>query len=347
MADKDKAEPPAPEVLKPREETAEDPSTDAPASKGGDSATAAKTGLRSRRATYRPSHKATFIGLAVVIAILVINAGVIIFVVRNQSKDEGQTAKGEVTISQGVLDKLGVNRTAVDELGIELVVNPDARFLNKVQVGGDLSIGGQLKLNTKFSANDVSAAKLEAGDTSLTQLNVNGDATANTLNLRRDLNVTGSTRLQGAVVVSQLLTVNNSVNVAGNLSVGGALTTRSFQASSLTSDTTLTIGGHIITRGVAPGVGPGTALGSSGTISISGNDAAGTIGVNIGTGASSGIIANVVFRQTYGNIPKVVVTAVGAGLGPLYVNRSASGFSVGTKEPTPPGGYAIDYIVMQ
>jgi hypothetical protein len=149
------------------------------------------------------------------------------------------------------------------------------------------------------------------------------------------------------VTVSQLLTVNNSVNILGSLAVGGTLTVRNFQASSLVSDTTLTIGGHIITRGNAPGVSAGPAVGSNGTVSISGNDAAGTIGVNTGTGAGGGILANVSFRATYGTTPHVVVSIVGAGAGSIYTSRTASGFSVGVNGALAPGGYAIDYIVMQ
>jgi hypothetical protein len=148
--------------------------------------------------------------------------------------------------------------------------------------------------------------------------------------------------------MTQLVTINNSLNVAGNLAVGGTLSARAFQASSLTSDTTLTIGGHIVTRGLAPNVGPGGgALGSNGTVSISGNDASGTIGINIGVGAGTGTLANVAFKNQYGRTPHVVVTGVGRGMGSLYVTRTAGGFSVGTNDSIAPGGYAIDYIVME
>jgi hypothetical protein len=334
------SEPPAPEVLHPKADNATPtPSTAA-------SSTTPKLNMR-RHATYRPSHKATFIGLAVVVAVLAINAGIITFVVRGQGLANAETSQSEVTISPGVLNSLGVSRNSIGNTGAELVVNPNSRFNGKVVIGSDVSVGGELKLNSKFSASDASLAKLEAGDTSLGQLNVNGDGTVSTLNLRKDLNVVGATRLQGPVTISQLLTVNNNVNVAGSLSVGGTLSARGFQASSLVSDTTLTIGGHVITRGPAPGVGPGNALGNNGTVSISGNDAAGTVAANIGTGAGGGIIAQVAFRQQYSNTPHVVVTGVGAGIGSVYVNRSVGGFSIGVNGPLAPGGYAFDYIVMQ
>lgn len=303
--------------------------------------------LPRRRVTYRPSHKATFIGLAVVVLILAANVGVITFIMRGQSTTGVATTQDAVTLNPATLNSLGVSHNTIGNNGAELVVNPNSQFNGTVTVGGDVSVAGQLKLNGKFSASDASFTNLQAGNTSLQQLNVNGDGTATNLNLRKDLTVLGLTRLQGPVTLAQLLTVNNNVNVAGNLAVGGTLSARGFHASSLASDSTLIVGGHVITNGVAPGVGPGTALGSNGTISISGNDASGTVAANIGVGGGNGIIAYVSFRSQYGSTPHVVVTGVGRGMSGLYVNRSASGFSIGVDGAVPPGGYAIDYIVMQ
>ena len=336
-------EPPAPEVLRSQSDDGKDEiPTGAPTT-----GVAKPKSKRLRHGTYRPSHKATFIGLSVVVGILAINAGIIAFVVNGQVDTKSSSNQNEVTISPAALDKLGVNRGSVGSAGTELVVGPNSRFSGKVTIASDVSIGGQLNLNSKFSATDASLAKLEAGDTSISQLNVNGNATVTTLNLRQDLNVVGITRMQGPVTMSQLLTVNNNVNVAGNLAVGGTLSARAFQANSLVSGSTLTIGGHIITLGSAPRVGPGSALGSNGTVSISGNDASGTVAANIGTGAGNGIIAQVAFRTQYSSTPHVVITAVGSGVGSVYVNRNAGGFSIGVNGALSPGGYAFDYIVMQ
>jgi cytoskeletal protein CcmA (bactofilin family) len=336
-------EPPAPEVLRSKSDDSKDETpTEAPIT-----GAAKPISKRLRHGTYRPSHKATFVGLSVVVGILAINAGIIAFVVNAQSDTKSGGSQNEVTISPAALDKLGVSRNSVGNAGTELIIGPNSRFSGTVTMASNVSIGGQLNLNSKFSATDASLAKLEAGDTSLAQLNVNGDATITNLNLRRDMNIVGTTRLQGSVTISQLLTVNNSVNIAGNLAVGGTLSARAFQANSLVSGSTLTIGGHIITLGNAPRIGGGQALGSNGTVSISGNDASGTVAANIGTGAGSGIIAQVSFRTQYSSTPHVVVTAVGAGVGSVYVNRNAAGFSIGVNGALSPGGYAFDYIVMQ
>ena len=335
----DKTTQPSPETLQPQSDD-ETVVSAAPTTKG-------EVPKRLKRVTYRPSHKATFIGLAVVVVILAVNVGVIAWLMRGNGVN-AVAERNEVTLSSETLDKLGVSKNAVGTRGTELVVGPNARFNGKVIVGGDITVAGKLSLNSTFVAPAATIAKLEAGETSLSKLAVNGDSTLSNLNVGRDMTVIGATRLQGPVTITQLLTVNNNLNVAGNLAVGGTLSARGFQASSLTSDTTLTIGGHIITRGSAPNVGPGgTALGSNGTVSISGNDAAGTVAANVGVGATSGIVANIAFRNAYGSTPHVIVTAVGSGPRNVYVTRSPSGFSIGVGDAMPPGGWAFDYIVMQ
>ena len=208
-------------------------------------------------------------------------------------------------------------------------------------------MAGQLKLNSKFSANEASLAQLQAGDTSVGKLNINGDSTATNITARKDIIVSGTTRLQGPVNIAQLMTVSNSVNITGNLSVGGTMAINAFQTNTLTSTGILTLGGHIVTRGSAPAVSPGPALGQNGTVSLSGSDMAGTIATNYGVGGGPGLIAAVTFVNHYTNVPRVVVSAVGGASGALYVNRTTNGFNVYTTGSMPPGGYAIDYIVMQ
>ncbi len=309
--------------------------------------TTSTPGKPSKRGSYKPGHKATFIGLLVVGAILAINGVIIWFVLKGQNDTAEKIAQESVVLSPATLNSLGLNKTPVGNLGAELVVGPNSKFKGDVTVSKNINIGGQLNLNSKLTAGDASLAKLSAGDTSVNAITINGDASATNLTLRKDLTVVGTTRLQGPVTMSQLLTVNNNVNIGGSLAVGGTLTVRSFQASSLTSDTTLTIGGHIIARGTAPSVTAGPGVGPTGTVSISGSDAAGTVAVNTGLGAPGGIVATVTFHQAYAQIPHVVLGAVGGGIGNVYVNRSSTGFSIGINGAIPPGGYAVDYVVVQ
>jgi len=149
---KDKmTETPTPEVLRPQT----DDGSSAP------EAAAATTPHASlqRRHTYRPSHKATFIGLAVVVVILAVNAGIIFFVMQSQTTAGTGLNQGQVTLSSGVLDKLGVSRNPVGNSSEELVIGPNSHFNGKVTVGSDVSIAGQLTLNSKFSASDARLGK--------------------------------------------------------------------------------------------------------------------------------------------------------------------------------------------
>lgn len=334
---------PAPEVLQPR--SAEGAAaTTTPATK---LAATSEEGKKLRRRTYRPSHKATFVALAVVVAILAVNAVVITLVLKNKAKSD-QANSEQVTISADVLSKIGVNKSTIGSSSALLTVDPDAKFNGKITAAGEVNLAGDLKLNSKMNANEAAIARLQAGNTSLSQLDVNGNSTLSALLLRSTLTVNGSTTLQGTVTISKLLTINDSLNVQGNVAIGGTLTTATFTARNLASTSTLTIGGHIITAGPSPSVGPGGgALGSNGTVSISGNDSAGVISINIGVGASAGTLANIAFKTQFSTVPRIVITPVGVP-GSFYItNPSIGGFSVAVGSGLPAGGYAINYIVQQ
>ena len=283
--------------------------------------------------------------------LLAINAAIIGFVIKSQSKSGSSTSQSQVSISSATLDKLGVNRSSVNNEGIKLIVNPDAQFNGKLQVNGDVSLAGQLKLNSKITAPSASVTTLEAGKTSLTDLNVNGDGTVTNLNVRNDLIVAGIARMQGTSVFTGLITANGNINVSGNLTVGGTLAVSTAHVSSLVVDGTIIIGGHVITQGSAPGVSKGSAsvIGTNGTVSLNGNDQSGTVVVNVGVGSgSTGVATIVTFKSAYSNIPHVVISQVGTGATNPYVNRSATGFSIGVDSPLVPGrSYIFDYIVAQ
>lgn len=331
------AQPVEAEVLQPRSEVS-------PPSQGSPSPSAAQASVNSGKPvhrSYRPSHKATLLGLSAVILILAINAVIFGVVLKKQSSDDNLASKGQITISTKDLNKLGINRTSLGSSGVKLLVAPDAQFKGKLSVSGSTDIAGQVVLNGKLTGTDATLNQLQAGNTSLTQLNVNGDGTLSTLNLRKDLVVAGVTRLQGAATLSALLTVTNNVNVTGNLAVGGVLSAKTFSIQSLN------ISGHLASSGPTPNIGPGPALGSNGTVSISGNDTAGTIAINIGAGASGGTLANLAFKTQYSSAPKVVVSSVGIG-GEFYLSGiTTAGFSVAVMSGLPPGGYRLNYIVVQ
>lgn len=329
---------PAPEVLAvqndtPAEETA---STHT-------SATTASTApaTQRRRNAYRPSHKATFIGLGVVLAILAANAAVLIIISKGQQDAQDTAAKTSVTLSNATLSALGVSRNPVGNAETELIIGPNTTFKGAMTVSGNTTLAGQLTLNNKLNATDASLVNLQAGKTEVQSLNVNGDQTVTNLNLRKDLQVAGTTRIQGALTVNQLTTVNNNMNVAGNLSIGGTLSVRNFQVGSLT------IAGHLLSSGSQPSVSVGGGAGSNGTASISGNDTSGTVAVNMGVGAGNGLLATVTFTTKYTDTPHVVVTAIGRSVPGMYINRTSAGFTISVDGTLSIGGYAFDYVVVQ
>lgn len=329
---------PVPEELKPKADNAA-----AEASSTKATTTTPTKATKRRRGPYRPSHKATFLGLMVVGAILAINAVVIAFIIQHHGKSNSNLAKGQVTINSSALDKLGVSNSPIGDAGIQLTVGPNAKFNGNVQVAGNESIAGKLSLNSTFTAASASLNQLQAGNTTLSQLSVNGNGTFSNLNVRSNLVVTGSTQLQGPVTVSQAFTIGNNLSVAGSVLVGGALRVGSFQTNNLI------MGGHVQTVGSPPSVSRGGALGSYGTATISGNDESGTVAVNAGTGAGSGVAAYVSFSSPYSTIPNIVVTPVGYGL-VVYITRSTTGFTINVSGLTPlaaGNGYQFDYIVEQ
>ena len=324
------------EVLKPRSDTAS-------ASSAPSQPSAASAAKKPRHRSYRPSHRATFIGLAVVVAILAINAVILELVLKKQAKNETLLTKGQVTISTADLNRLGIDRNAIGSSGVQLTVAPDAQFKGKLTVAGGTVISGQLTLNSKLSGTDANLTQLQAGETSVAKLNVNGDSTASSLNLRKDLVVSGLSQLQGPVTLKQLLTVNSNATITGNLSVGGVLSVNTFSVQSLV------VNGHLISSGAAPSVSPGGSIGSNGSVSISGNDAAGTVAINIGSGPNgNGLLANLAFRTVYASAPRVVISPVGLGAN-FYVNNiTTSGFSIGITGSLSVGAsFRINYIVEQ
>ncbi len=293
--------------------------------------------------SFRPSHTATFVALAVIIGLAVIVGGGIFFVIQRQSQAKKKAGLSDVSVNKSLLDQLGVNRSSTNDPSVALVVSPNAQF------NGSLTVGKEVKIASKLTAGQTSLSQLDAGNTSLTQLNVNGSSSLSDTAVRTNLTVVGTSKLQGPVQIDKLLTAG-AINIVGDLTVGGVLTTNTFSARSLTSTSTLTIGGHVVTNGPVPGITQGPAAGPSGTVSMSGNDSSGTIAMNTGLSPTAGIIATITFRTPYSAIPHIVVTPVGSPTGSLqyYINRTATGFSIGTNNaPTAASGYVFDYIVEQ
>ncbi len=152
------------------------------------------------------------------------------------------------------------------------------------------------------------------------------------------------------------LTVSGDINVMGdasfvNLDVAGDLTV---SGDTLLIGTVTTgdiyINGHIMTRGDAPDIAVGAALGTSTPeATVDGTDSAGTIAVTAGsTNVTDGVLAKITFADAYAGEYKVVVSAQDENAATLriYVARTAEGFVLKSLDPVAADTvYSFDYLV--
>ena len=238
-------------------------------------------------------------------------------------------------LSQADLERLAGDQAEIDRTNKILTVAANSVFngtvlaKSSVEVVGSLKVGGDLRLNG---------------------LTVAGQSTINNLDVSNDVNVQRNALIQGSATIEQSMNVNGGLSVGGSGSFGGALTAESISANSLEFSGNLNLSGHLTTNGAGVGASAGGATGGGGTASVSGNDTAGTVIANTGSGTSPGILASVSFTRSYGSTPHVILTPVGANAGAVdyYVTRTSGGFSIGTAS-TPPSGrsYTFDYFVVQ
>ncbi len=184
------------------------------------------------------------------------------------------------------------------------------------------------------------------GQTTLSDLKITGQLILPTTAANSTL--AGTTTFQGDVTAKGSIAVGGNLNTSGSGAFGGNLSANQLSVKSAQLGT-VTIG-HVQTSGTLPATSPGPGLGSGGSIHISGNDTAGTITMNTGSGAHAGDFASVIFKSGYTSTPHVVVSPVGiesAG-GQYYVTRSVTQFSIGFKTIDPSSqSYTFDYFVTQ
>ena len=272
-------------------------------------------------------------GVVVSVLVLLAAGGIAGFIVASLRQPATTKPTTVQSLSADEIKKLTDTGTSLGTSGQTLSIGADALLRGKVDVGGDLSVGGH------FNAN---------GPVTLSQLNISGTTALTGLNVGSNLNVDGLATLQKGANVQGLLAVNGGLNVSGTASIN-ALNVSTISVRNLSISGPLTVG-HLATQGPPPSATAGTAVGGGGTISISGNDTAGTINVNTGGGPPAGILATVVFRAAYaGGVHVLITPLTGASATlPAYVTRTATGFQLRVDTPPPAGTvYAFDYLVTQ
>jgi len=226
------------------------------------------------------------------------------------------------------LQNLKNNETTVGDSKQTLTIASNAIFNGRVLVRDSLDVAGSIKVG---------------GTLSLAGISVSGTSSFENANISNNLSVSGNAAVQGTLTVQKNLTVGGGATFAGQLSAP------SLSIDQLIMNKDIQLNRHIDAGGGTPRVSNGTAVGGAGTVSISGSDTAGTVNVNFGTGLAAGIIANITFAASFSQTPHVVITPVGSSCASLnyYVNRTTTGFSIGTTNAGSPGAScAFDYIAI-
>jgi hypothetical protein len=267
------------------------------------------------------------VNIYTIVFVLVILAGVAVVVISiKPDKTVKTTPLGKLTDQQ--LSQLKSNSTLIGDPKQTLDIQSSTILEGPVLARSDLNVAGSLKVGGSLSLPSITIA----GSANFAQAGVSGP-----------LSVGGDTNLQGQ------LTVQKNLNVTGSASFG-SLSVSSLSVTSLQVKNDFSISKHIVTSGSSPSRSGGTALGGGGTVSLSGTDTAGTVNINTGGSPPAGLFVTVTFSQRFAATPHVVITPIGSASGGLqyYVNRDASGFSIGVSSPPPSGSsFAFDYIVIQ
>lgn len=260
---------------------------------------------------------------------IVLLGGVIIAIAYFQSQKASTTSTLKTQqLTQNTLNQVASSDATVGNSQQVLNVESSAIFAGKVLVREDLEVAGGLQVG---------------GTVALTDLTVSGTSSLAQLSVSKNLAVTGTAAIQGAVTIAQSLQVNGSATFSSSLSAP-QITTSNFQ---LDGDLVLTH--HISAGGPTPGRTTSSALGSGGTASVGGSDTSGSLTVNTGSSPSSGCFITVNFAQRYNATPHVLVTPIGSAAGSLdyYVTRSTAGFSICDASVPPPGSsFGFDYFVV-
>ena len=262
------------------------------------------------------------------IFILLVAAIVILIAYQQNHKTTNGNKIKTQGLSQSTLDQLANSDVTVGNNQSVLTVQSSAIFAGQVLIKQGLEVAGNLKVG---------------GTISLNSLTVAGTSQFGQVNVSRDLAVSGNTAIQGTATISKSLQVGGGGTFSGPVSAP-QITTGGLQ---LNGDLVLTH--HVTAGGPQPGHSGGSAIGSGGSVSLSGSDTAGSINVNTGGGPGAGCFVSVNFTSHYNATPHVIITPIGAAAGGLsyYVNRSTTGFSVCVASPPPAGrSFGFDYFVI-
>jgi cytoskeletal protein CcmA (bactofilin family) len=245
--------------------------------------------------------------------VFIIILGLTIFFVYNYINNLAPEDEGVDIANQELTDEL-MNQIIETDIKLgdpdqTLGIESNAVFSNQVLVRGNLDVAGEIRVGSSLD---------------LPGISVSGNSVFDDIQAS-SMQIIGNTNLQGR------LTIQDGLTVAQNATFSGVLSASSITAQNVEVSGTLRINRPIVTAGGRITSQNGEAVGSGGTTSISGNDSAGRININVGNNPpASGCMARAFFSGSFSSNPKVVITPVGSAAAALnyYVNINQNGFSV-------------------
>ena len=260
------------------------------------------------------------------ILLIIISLIIVFVVIQSSNKQAAEQAEIKTQeLTQEAVENLSGNEATVGDPKQLLNIESNAVFAGKVLIRDGLDVAGPIKVG---------------GELNLPGITVSGKSAFDEVQIN-SLSIAGDTSVQGTLIVQKGLTVNGQGSFAGPIS-----------APSITVDA-LSINGdvqfnrHIDAGGGTPSVSGGNAIGSGGTVTISGTDTGGTVTINVGSSASGGVLATVTFASTFNGNPHVVITPVGRPAPNAFVeNRTTTGFSISTNPGLSAGPISFDYVII-
>lgn len=321
---------PAPAATEPSTETSPDATPEVQDATGGQAAPQKAGGeapKKSSNGKIRNFISSLNLYLVLFIFIVIVAAVISAIAYLQGKKAEQKPTTQTQTLTPEKLKELSSNEIKVGDPKSLLTIESNTVFNGTTLIRGDLDVAGTIKVGGALSLPGISVSgKSTLDDVTMNQLGLSGDGTIN-----------------GQLIVQKGLTVSGSANFAGPISAPSI----NIDRINLSGD--LQISNHIDAGGSTPRVNGGTALGSGGTVSISGTDTAGTVGVNVGTGSPAGVLAQITFAKAFNGIPHVIITPVGssaANIGWYVVSRTSTGFSIACVNAPSPSSFSFDFIVI-
>lgn len=271
---------------------------------------------------------ASRVNVYLLLFIVLIIVALIIMFVAMQAGNKQEKKQAEITaqeLTDEAAKNLSSNETTVGDPKQLLNIESNAVFSGKVLIRDGLDVAGPIKVG---------------GDLNLPGITVSGKSAFDEIQVN-SLSIAGDTTVQGVLTVQDNLSINGQATFAGPISAPSI----TIDALQLNGD--IQFNRHIDAGGGTPSVNGGNAVGSGGTVTISGTDTAGTVTINVGAGASGGTLASITFTNSFTSNPHVVITPINGAAPNAYItSRNTTGFSITTSSGLPAGSISFDYIVI-